>query len=571
MKGALVARARVLCALFIVMAVVLIIRLYFVQIVQGESYADDALGQYVQRAGEEISRGDILFTRKDGETPAAAVTQTGWLLAIVPRDIVDAEAAYSALSAHMGIDKARFLASAAKSNDPWEDIHERVSDETAEMIRELKIPGVVLTRNKWRKYPGEELAAQVLGFVGFKGETRVGMYGLEREWQDTLSHTKSGLYVNPFAEIFTNVRSALASDVRDQEGSVITSIEPSVQAQVEKTLEQVVEAYSPQTVAAIVMDPKTGEIVAMAARPSFNPNTFNTVDNPAFFTNPLVEGRYELGSIMKPLTMAIGIDAGAVTAGTTYNDTGCFTRSGKTICNHDKKARHTATMQQVLSESLNLGATFVEERTGSATFTRYMKNLGLDTKTDIDLPNEVSGDLSPLGEGTGPEVNFAAASFGQGVSVSPIAMTRALAALANGGMLPNPRIVSHVKFSSGIVREVEEKERLQVFKPETAEEVTRMLTEVFDEALLDGRLRQERHSIAAKTGTAQLVGPSGEYYTDRYLHSFFGYFPAHDARFIVFIVAVDPRGATFASATLAEPFLDIAKFLINYYSIPPDR
>jgi cell division protein FtsI/penicillin-binding protein 2 len=571
MRGTLVFRARVLCVLFILAAVVLILRLYFVQIVRGESYAADAMGQYVQRAGEEVSRGDILFTTKDGESVAAAVTQSGWRLVIVPKDIMDAAATYDLLNPHVEIDSARFFASAAKAGDPWEDIRERVGDEAASAIRALKLPGVVLVQDKWRKYPGGALAAQVLGFVGYKGDQKTGVYGLERQWQDTLSHTKDGLYVNPFAEIFTNVQAALASDVTKHEGSIVTTIDPAVQTQVEKTLEEVSRSYAPRTAGAIVMDPKTGKIVAMAVRPTFDPNTYNTVDDPAVFSNPLVEGRYELGSIMKPLTMAIGIDAGAVTPKTTYHDAGCFSRSGKTICNHDKKPRNTATMQQILSESLNLGATFVEERTGSATFTRYMKSLGLDAKTGIDLPNEVTGDLSPLGNGTGPEVNFAAASFGQGISVSPIAMTRALSALANGGRLPNPRIVSHVKFANGITRVVEDRERVQVFKPETAEEVTRMLTEVFDKALLEGKLKQERYSIAAKTGTAQLVNPAGGYYADRYLHSFFGYFPAHDARFIVFIFAVDPKGATFASATLARPFLDIGKFLMNYYSIPPDR
>ena len=571
MKSTLVFRARLLCAVFIVAAFVLILRLYFVQIVLGDSYAQDAMGQYVQRAGDEVARGDIFFTDKDGESVAAAVTQSGWLLVVVPKDLKDPQMVYDALSPHVELDKERFFASAAKGDDPWEEMAQRVSDEAAAEIRALKLPGIVLVQDKWRNYPAKQLAAQTLGFVGYKGEVKTGVYGLELAWQETLSHKREGLYVNPFAEIFTNARAALSADPAKQEGSIIISIEPTTQAQLEKTLDEVMSEYAPRVAGGIIMDPKTGEIAAIALRPSFDPNMYNTVENPAVFTNALVEGRYELGSIMKPLTMAIGLDVGAVTPQTTYYDTGCFTRSGKKVCNHDKRARNTTPMQQVLSQSLNLGATFVEERAGSATFTKYMKSLGLGEKTEIDLPNEVTGDLSPLGEGVGPEVNFAAASFGQGISVTPIAMTRALAALANGGKLPNPHVVTHVKFSSGITREVEEKERRQVFKPETAETVTRMLTEVYDKALLDGKLKQEHYSIAAKTGTAQLVDSNGGYYSDRYLHSFFGYFPAHDARFIVFLFAVEPHGAEFASATLAHPFLDITKFLINYYSIPPDR
>lgn len=571
MKTTLVFRARVLCALFVVLALFIIVRLYFVQVVYGDRYAQDAMGQYVEESTETLERGDIIFTYRDGTPFAAAVMQSGWRIAITPRDIGDAEALYAALTAVTPIDRDRFFASAAKTGDPYEEVAFRVGDEAAAAIRSLDLPGVLLVQDRWRSYPGEHLAAQTVGFVGYKGDVRMGVYGLERQWQETLAHEKGGLYVNPFAEIFTNVQAALSPDPSRQEGSIVVSIEPTAQAQLEKTLDGVVDAYAPRIAGAIVMDPTTGEIVAMALRPGFDPNTYNTVKDPSVFANQLVEGRYEMGSIMKPLTMAIGIDSGAVTPSTTYRDTGCFERSGKTICNYDKRARNTATMQQVLSESLNLGATFVAERAGSAVFTKYMKELGFNEKTGVDLPNEISGDLSPLGEGRGPEVNYAAASFGQGISVTPIEMTRALSALASGGKLPNPHVVTHVRFASGITRAVAEKARVQVFKPETAETVTRMLVEVFDEALLDGSLKQEHYSIAAKTGTAQLVDPNGAYYTDRYLHSFFGYFPAHEPEFIVFLFAVEPKGATFASATLARPFLDMAKFLINYYEIPPDR
>lgn len=571
MRATLVFRARVLCAFFIVAALLLVVRLYFVQIVQGESYARDAQGQYVQDAEELLSRGDIFFTSKAGDMVAAAVMQSGWRIAIAPKDIVDAEGTYAILSASTTVDRDRFFASVIKKNDPYEEVAVRVSDAAAAEIRSKKLKGVILAQDAWRSYPGNSLAAQTLGFVGYKGDAKVGVYGLERYWQNTLSRTASSLYVNPFAEIFTNMKAILASDPATQEGSIITSIEPTAQTQLEKTLGGVVDTYRPSLVGGIVMDPKTGEITAMAVRPTFNINTFNTEKDVAVYANPLVEGRYEMGSIMKPLTMAIGLDVQAITPQTTYFDTGCFKRSGKNICNYDKKARNTTPMQEILSQSLNLGATFVEESAGPVTFTKYMKLFGFDSKTNIDLPNEITGDLKPLGEGKGPEVNYAAASFGQGVSVTPIEMIRALSALANDGKLPNPHVVTHVKFANGVKREVEEKERMQVLKPETAQTVTEMLTVVFDDALLKGALKQEHYSIAAKTGTAQLVNSDGGYYADRFLHSFFGYFPASDPKFIVFLFAVEPQGAEFASATLAHPFLDIAKFLINYYSIPPDR
>ncbi len=571
MRSSLLVRVRILCGFFILLAILLAIRLYFLQIVNGASYREDAMGQYVDPSADSQVRGNIYFKTKDGTLVAAAVMQSGWRIAITPKDITDPEAVYTALSAATSMDRERFMTSVAKKADPYEEVAFRVSDDAGKRIRALKLKGVLLVADQWRSYPAAQLAAQTVGFVGYKGDVKAGVYGLERSWNDTLVQTQSSLYVNPFAEIFSNVAALVSSDPSDHQGDIITTIEPLVEAQLEKTLAEVMDTYTPRQAGGIIMDPKTGEIIAMAMRPSFDPNTYNTVENPSVFANALVEGRYELGSIMKPLTMAAGIDTAAVTPATTYDDKGCIERSTYTICNFDHKARGVVPMQEILNQSLNLGVTFVVDRMGHPAFTNYMRALGLGEKTGIDVPNEVVGDLSPLKDGNGPAVNYAAASFGQGVSVSPIEMTRALASLANGGVIPTPHVVSAVRYQSGITRAIDVADGTQVYKPETATTVTNMLIQVYDSALLKGALKQERHAIAAKTGTAQIPKPGGGYYTDRYLHSFFGYFPAHDPKFIVFLFAIEPHGQEYASATLAHPFLDIAQYLINYYDIPPDR
>lgn len=529
------------------------------------------MGQYVERSSDTEDRGDIYFTTKDGTLVSAAVMQSGWKIAITPDDIGNADELYKELNARTPIDRERFFASAAKKGDPYEDVAFRVSDAAADALRALELPGVLLVADQWRHYPGGILGAQAIGFVGYKGDRKVGRYGLEREWQDTLAKKSSGLYVNPFAEIFTNVEAILASDPSKHQGSIITTIEPTVQLQLEKTLDGVMKTYTPHYAGGIIMDPRTGEIFAIALRPAFDPNTFNTVADPSVFANALVEGRYELGSIMKPLTMAAGIDAGAVTPETKYDDAGCIQRSGKKICNFDLKARGVVPMQEVLNQSLNTGVTFVADKMGHPAFTQYFLKYGLGEKTGIDLPNEVTGDLSQLGDGRGPDVNYAAAAFGQGIAVTPIEMTRALAALANEGKLPNPHMVKAVRYDSGVTRSISASSSVQVLKPETVQTVTNMLVKVFDTALLHGELKQEHYTIAAKTGTAQIAVPGGAYYSDRFLHSFFGYFPAYEPRFIIFLFAVEPHGAEFASATLARPFLEDAQFLINYYDIPPDR
>lgn len=570
MRSSLTGRASALSVIFAAAAVLLTARLYFVQIVHGEQYRERGVTQYQESDGM-MRRGSIFFTTKDGQHIAGAVMESGWIIAIHPKEVHDAQSAYDALAQVTTLDKERFLTAASRINDPYEEVAKRVPDDAADAIRALDLPGVLLARDQWRLYPAQALAAQAIGFVGFKGAERAGVYGLERQYEDTLAHTSSGLYVNPFAEIFSNLRALLSFDPSDTEGSIVTTIEPRVQQQLETTLERVMERYTPEFAGGIVMDPQSGAVLAISGLPSFDPNTYSLADI-ANYTNRLVEGRYELGSIMKPLTVAAGIDSGAFTATSTYTDKGCVTVSTYKICNFDLKPRGVVPVQEILSQSLNVGAAYVAERTGYSVFTQYMNAYGFAQKTGIDLPGEIKGDLSTLSIGQKPAINYSTAAYGQGIAVTPIAMTRALSALANQGRLPNPYIVSGVQYDNGITRAMPQKAQLQVLKPQTAEEVTEMLIKVFDEGLLKGELKQERYSIAAKTGTAQIPKAGGGYYPPgTYLHSFFGYFPARDPRFIIFLFANRPQGQEYASATLARPFMDMAKFLINYYEIPPDR
>ena len=572
MREKFVLRVRILSLFAILAAILLIVRLYFIQIVHGDDYRADALGQYVKDSGDMTDRGDIFFRKKDGAEVAAAITQGGWRVAINPKILEDDGAAYDTLRRIVTVDKSRFDASAAKKDDPYEEVAFRLSDDQAKEVRTAEIQGVTVVRDEWRFYPGGELAAHALGFVAFRGEKKSGVYGLERYWEDTLRHDNGGLYVNPFAEIFSNVGALVTQEPEATEGNLVTTLEPSVQQQLEVTLDAITASHSPKTVGGIVMDPQTGEILALGMRPAFDPNTYNVVENQSVFQNPLIESIYEMGSILKPLTMAAAIDVNAVSPNTTYNDKGCITKSGAKFCNFDLKARGVVNMQEVLSQSLNTGVSFAVDKMGNQVFGEYVKKFGLGEETGIDLPNEAAGNINSLYVQGAADIDFASASFGQSIAISPIAMTRALASLANKGKLPEPHLVKAIRYKTGVVRNIEQADQVQVLKPETAETVTNMLVKVYDDALLEGALKQEHYSVAAKTGTAQIAIPGGGgYYKDRYLHSFFGYFPAHDPKFIVFLFAIEPHGEMYASRTLARPFSEISKFLINYYDVPPDR
>ena len=574
MKSNLILRTRILGGAFILVALLLIVRLYFVQIVDGAAYRAQGMGQYVEEDPDTENRGDIYFTTKDGELVPAAVTQSGFRIAINPQKITDPQKTFSALNAIVPVDKTRFD-SALGTTATYAEVAFMVDDADATKVQALGLPGVLLVQDQWRTYPAGDMAAQTIGFVGFSATstTRVGVYGLEKGWNPTLELSGSGLYVNPFAQIFTNVESALSTNPADHQGSIVTSIEPTVQQELEKTLQGIMTQYTPVFDGGIIMDPHTGEIYAMAQEPSYDPNTYNTVTDPSVFKNIMVSGRYEMGSIMKPLTLAAGIDSGAITPTTTYDDTGCISVSGAKVCNFDFKARGVIPVAQILDQSLNVGASWVATKTGYPTFTKYFQAYGLGQKTGIDLPDEVSGDLSNLGSGYGPAVNYDTASFGQGISVTPIEMIRALSALANNGQEVNPHVVTAVKYESGITRQIPMAPGPQVLKPSSAQAITTMLETVYDDYELHGAIKMEHYTAAAKTGTAQIPDPAtGGYYPGAYyIHSFFGYFPASDPKFIIFLFAYHPIGQEYSAYTWDQPYYQLEQFLINYYNVPPDR
>ncbi len=200
----------------------------------------------------------------------------------------------------------------------------------------------------------------------------------------------------------------------------------------------------------------------------------------------------------------------------------------------------------------------------------YFLKYGLGEPTGSDLPNEAHGLIENLKSPR--DVEYATASFGQGIALTPIETIRALATLANGGKLITPHLVDRIEYEDGTVEKIQYPEPKQVLKESTSEEISRMLTVVVDDALRGGKVSLPHHSIGAKTGTAQIADPdNGGYYEDKYLHSFIGYFPSYNPRFMVFMYTVEPKGVQYASETLTDPFMEIARFLINYYSIPPDR
>lgn len=564
-------RIRVLSGVIMALGLLLIVRLYYVQVVHSAFYEEKAERQYVHTTKDLYSRGSIFFTTKDGEQVSAASIKSGYILAVNPEMITDPGAAYEKLSPYITLEKDLFIERSTLPNRTYVEIEPQLDAEIADAIGAFDIDGVMLYRNQWRYYPGGDVSARSIGFVGYTEKSQSalhGKYGLERHYDDLLSRDTSALSVNFFAEIFSNLGGLVFNAKDEKQGDVITTIEPTVARMLDRVLMETQDVYDSALTGGLVMNPKTGEIYALNTVPTYDLNNRGnaTIEQ---FQNPLVENVYEMGSIIKALTIAAGLDSGAITPASTYYDAGFLDLDTYTIKNFDGKGRGTVDMQEVLNQSLNTGVSHIVTLMGKEKFRDYFIDLKLGSESGIDLPNEAQGLIGNLQSPR--QVEYATASFGQGIAMTPIVTARALAALGNGGFMVTPHLVSAIEYEDGTRKEVNYPAGAQVFSQETSETVSRMLAGVVDEALRGGTVALPNHSVAAKTGTAQIANPQGGYYDDRYLHSFFGYFPAYDPQFIVFLYTVEPKNVQYASETLTTPFMDMTKFLINYYNIPPDR
>ncbi|MEI6580602.1 MAG: penicillin-binding protein 2 [bacterium] len=564
-----ISRIKIVSFLIIFFALILISKLFLVQVVHSNFYSEMADRQYSTPSSDIFERGSIFFSSKGGDLVSAAVQTLGYKIAINPSKIIDADDSYKKLSNIITLDHDTFLLKTQKTTSSYDEIAHKLSKEQADNISALKIPGVSIFKEKWRFYPGENLASHALGIVGYKGDELAGRYGLERFYNSTLSRGKENPYINFFAEVFSNINDSLFKEGANS-GNIITTIEPVVQGFLETKLNEVSQKYQTDSIGGIIMNPIDGSIYAMGTKPDFDPNNFSKNDV-SVFSDPLVESVFEFGSVVKPLVMAAALDMGVLTADTTYNDKGSVTIEKKEISNFDKKARGPGTsMQEVLNQSLNTGMVFVYQHLGKENMRDYLFSYGINEKTGIDLPNETHGLVSNLNSPR--ELEYANASFGQGIALTPIGIARALASLSNGGNLVVPHLVKTIKYENGTEKNITYPTVRTKIKESTSEEITRMLVNVMDKSLKGGLAKFEHYSVAIKTGTAQVAKKNtGGYYEDRNTHSFFGYFPAYDPKFIVFLYAENPKGVPYSSQTWADPFLEITKFLINYYEIPPDR
>jgi len=518
----------------------------------------DSNGQFTARAQRiaglrAAERGGINFTDKNNSVIPAAFNKEYWSIFAVPAEFDDIPETIGRISELLQLDPDALALQLNKPSDQYELLIAKASDEQVDLVQNVQFKGLYATTRRARYYPFDSLASQVIGFVsqGDEQDLPTGQYGIEQEYDEVLAGVAGSI------------------DKREQfvpgiPGKLINlTIDRDIQSRAEEVLAALVKEHNAIGGDVIVQESATGKILAIANVPGFDPNEYgkSPLKN---FVNEAVQGLYEPGSVFKVVTMAIGIDTGAITPETTFYDTGSFTADGKTIKNWDLKAHGTITMTNVIEQSVNTGTVFAEKKIGHKTFYDYLVKFGIKELTGIDLPGETAGRLTPL-ELYPRDINFATASYGQGVSMTPIRLITAISAIANGGVLHQPYVIQGGQSS----------QTRRVISESSARQVTDMMVSAVDKASVAAI---SHYRIAGKTGTAFVPDFTNGGYTHKVINTYVGFAPACgklsqpncNARFTVLIKLNEPENAPLAGTTVVPAFKEIAQFLLNYYNVPPE-
>jgi len=434
---------------------------------------------------------------------------------------------------------------------------------TGRAVQDLNLWAVYSTPYWQRTYPEHQLLSQVLGFVNAKGE---GYYGVEGIYDSALRGQKKQWEATQDAWFQPSPFDPTYPDSPRSGTDLVLTIDRTFQAITEAELQRALVGTSAKSGTIIVMDPRTGAILAMASLPSFDPNIYLTTPKERF-VNPAVSGTYEPGSVFKVLTMAAALQEGLVTPDTKYNDTACLEVGGLSVCNWDRKAHGTTNMVDLLARSLNVGAATLSTRMGGQTFYKYVQAFGIGQTTGIDLQFEESGNLRMPGDLDWHASDLGTNAFGQGLSVTPIQMIAAVAAVANDGMLMRPYVVAQ-KIDGGQVLTAKPTPNGRAISSEVAHTLSGMLEQAVERESSPARVPGYR--IAGKTGTAQIPIAGG--YDDPWtIGSFVGWGPVSDPRLIILVKLDRPTSSMWGAETAAPVFSRLASRLFVLMGIPPDK
>lgn len=578
-------------------AFILVFRLFMVQIVDADFYRALASEQHEIYKALFPERGEILIQEsKSGGLTPLATNQDLYLIYADPRLIEDPEAAARKLAPFLKTedsgaddeaaadgaaeraaarkeaeeaDYAELMARLSKQDDPYEPLKHGVEESVVEKIKDLQIAGIESTRESVRFYPLGSIGAHLAGFVGAEGDIKKGRYGIEGAFESELAG-KQGFFAGERDSAGRWIPVGKRDLTPAQDGAaVVLTIDRAIEYAACTKLNEAVERHGATGGSVVIADVKTGAILAMCGAPDFNPNEYFEVEDISVYNNPAIFAQYEPGSVFKVITMAAALDAGEVAPDTTYEDTGEVRIGPHAIRNSDDKAHGVQTMTQVLEQSLNTGAIFAARKAGMEKFRDYVARFGFGAPSGVEAQGEARGDISAL-DGGG-EIYLATASFGQGISVTPMQMLQAVGAIANGGKLMKPFIVSEIRKSNGVALRTSPEVVREVVSARAATLLSGMMVSVVERGH-GKRAAVSGYYVAGKTGTAQIPRKDARgYEPDATVGTFVGFAPVEDPKFVMIVRIDRPQDVRFAESSAAPLFGEIAKFLLAYFEVKPTR
>ncbi|WP_322487213.1 penicillin-binding protein 2 [Chloroflexus sp.] len=558
----------------VVITLIVTVRLVDLQVVRSQELASKARLEIETPVLLAPRRGQI--TDANGTVLAMDVERQS-LFAIPPQVPADRKAEIALLVAGLTGAPAEPILSALRSDRQWVRLARWLEPEVAAQVAELKLPGLRLVYEPMRFYPQGIMAAQVVGALNLNGE---GISGIEA-YYDQLLRGMEGRVEGEFDPARNPIATSLSRTLPPQDGANLQlTIDPFIQQVAERELKQAIDEQNADGGTVIVLDPRTGAILAMASWPFFDPNRWQEYPPEVYGRNPAIGMVYEPGSTFKMFTASAALSSGAVTTSTTVDDPGWVVRYGRTLRNFDGAPRGSLTLAGMLYYSSNVAALQFNELTGPEAFYRTLTRFGFGQPTGVDLAGEESGIVNFYGGAGYNPLTFLINAYGQAISVTPLQLVQAAAAIANDGVMMQPYVVQRICRNDGCVQ-TQPQVAGQPIEPEVARAVREMLVEAANHYApviwgpRTGNWRDQwlvpGYRVGAKTGTASIPLPGGGYDPNYTIGSVLGIAPVDEPRFVVLVKIDRPKKDTLGVLTAIPVYYNVVDQLLRYAHVPPDR
>lgn len=579
-SSANISRIRIWYALILLCVGVFVIRLFYLQVIRHSYYETAALTKQLKEYEIPASRG-IIEAYSNGQQVPIVLNETKYTLYADPVYVKDPAAAATAIAGIIGGDAKTYEEDLKTEDTRYVVLAKKLDKDKAEKLDALDFKGIGTREASYRTYPQGTMAAQLLGFVNDENE---GKYGLEEALNKQLQGQNGQLKAItdsqgvPLASNKDNiVTEAKAGD------KLVLTIDLGMQQQVEEALKQGLERAKSDSGSALIIDAKTGAIKAMANYPTYNPSEFYKTEDARVFSNAAVTSPLEVGSIMKPLTLAAALDQGVVNRNTTYYDPGAFTIGDARVTNIEEVGgAATKSVQDIIQQSLNTGATWLLMQMGGGEINQqarqrwhdYMVNkYGFGKPTGIEQGYESGGSIPDPNDGFGLDIQYANTAFGQGMTATPLQMGAAFVSVINGGNYYQPYLLDKVVGNDGVEKKTEPKVvRSNVVSPTVSSDVRSIMEYAFsvNHAIYNMPNVHPEYAIGTKTGTAQISAPEGGYYENKFNGTFMGYIGGDQPQYVIVVRVNEPKIAGYAGSRGAGPiFASITEALINNGSVTP--